>query len=339
MFWFVPSAKANTFMPPAASEVAQQVSNLYAFMLIVSAISFVLLIGAMLYFLHKYKRRSENDKTPYISHNHTLEFIWSFIPFVIFLICFAWGAYVYLEMRDFQQNALEIHVYGKKWVWEFEYKDGRRITSTVGDQGQQVPSTMVVPIDTPVKLLMTSIKVAPTDKAVLHSFFVPALRIKQDVVPGRFSALGFTANKLGTFQVFCTEFCGTGHSTMMARIKVVSKEEFDKWVLGDDSAGSGKEVTLVDKGRDAYAKWACIGCHTLDGKAGTGPTWKGLYGATRNFNNGPSVVADENYIRESIWDPNNKISKGYEPNKMPAFKGMVSEEEIMAIIEFMKTVK
>ena len=339
MFWFVPSAQANTFMPPAASEVAQQVSYLYAFMLIVSVISFVILIGGMLYFLHKYKRKTANDKTPYISHNHTLEFIWSFIPFVIFLTCFAWGAYVYLEMRDFKENALEVHVYGKKWVWEFEYKDGRRITPTVGEDGQQVASTMVVPIDTPVKLLMTSIKVTPEDKAVLHSFYVPALRIKQDVVPGRFSALGFTANKLGTFQVFCTEFCGTGHSTMMALIKVVSKEDFDKWVLGDDSAGGGKEVTLVDKGRQAYAKWACIGCHTLDGKVGTGPTWKGLYGSSRAFNDGTSATADENYIRESIWEPNKKISKGYEPNKMPAFKGMVSEEEIMAIIEFMKTVK
>jgi cytochrome c oxidase subunit 2 len=181
--------------------------------------------------------------------------------------------------------------------------------------------------------------VTPEDKAVLHSFYVPALRIKQDVIPGRFSALGFTATKLGTFQVFCTEFCGTGHSTMMALIKVVSKEDFDKWVLGDDSSGGNKEVTLVDKGRQAYAKWACIGCHTLDGKVGTGPTWKGLYGSSRNFNDGTSATADENYIRESIWEPNKRISKGYEPNKMPAFKGIVSEEEIMAIIEFMKTVK
>lgn len=339
MFWFVPSANASTFMPPAASEVAQQVSHLYAFMLIASVISFVLLVGGMLYFVHKYKRKSENDKTPYISHNHTLEFVWSFIPFVIFMVCFAWGAYVYLEMRDFQENALEVNVFAKKWVWEFEYKDGRKITPSVDEKGQQIPSTMVVPVDTPVKLIMTSVKVTPTDKAVLHSFYVPALRIKQDVIPGRFTALGFTANKLGTFQVFCTEFCGTGHSMMLAQIKVVSKEDFDKWVMGDNSSGGGKELTMVDKGRQAYAKWACIGCHTLDGKPSTGPTWKGLYGAAVSLNNGTSVTADENYIRESIWNPNKEIVKGYEPNKMPAFKGMVSEEEVAAIIELMKTVK
>jgi cytochrome c oxidase subunit 2 len=345
MFWFVPTANANTFMPPAASEVAQQVSHLYAFMLIASVISFAILIGAMIYFVYKYKRKTENDKTPYISHNHTLEFIWSFIPFVIFMVCFAWGAYIYLEMRDFKENALEVNVYAKKWAWEFEYKDGRRITASVDDKGQMAPSTMVVPVDTPVKLIMTSTKINPTntgdrsDKAILHSFYVPALRVKQDVVPGRFSALGFTANKLGTFQVFCTEFCGTGHSTMLALIKVVSKEDFNKWVLGDDSAGGGKELTLADKGRQAYAKWACIGCHTLDGKVGTGPTWKGLYGSTRAFNDGTTAQADENYIRESIWDPNKRISKGYDSGKMPAFKGMVTEEEVAAIIEFMKTVK
>ncbi len=340
MFWFVPMAKANnTFMPPAASEVAQQVSSLYAFMLITSAISFVILIGGMLYFVYKYKRKTANDKTPYISHNHTLEFIWSFIPFVVFMVCFAWGAYIYMEMRDFKENALEINVYGKKWVWEFEYKDGRRITPTVDEAGQAVPSTMVVPINKPVKLIMTSAKITPEDKAVLHSFYVPALRVKQDVIPGRFSALGFTANKLGNFQVFCAEFCGTGHSMMMAKIKVVTQEEFDKWVLGDESGGGGKELTLADKGRQAYAKWACIGCHTLDGKPSTGPTWKGLYGSTRTFNDGTTAVANEDYIRESVWDPNKHIAKGFEPNKMPAFKGMVSEEELAALIEFIKTVK
>jgi cytochrome c oxidase subunit II len=336
---FIPQASASTFMPPAATQVAQDVNYLYAFMLISSLISFIILVGGMIYFVYKYKRQGENDKTPYISHNHTLEFVWSFVPFVIFMACFAWGAYIYKEMRTYDTNALEINVYGKKWVWEFEYRDGRRITNSVDEAGKPTPATMVVPLDTPVKLIMTSAKLSPQDKAVLHSFFIPAFRVKQDVIPGRYSALTFTATKKGTFQVFCTEYCGTGHSVMLAQVKVVSKEDFDKWVLGDAAGGEVKEMSLVDKGRAAYGKWACIGCHSLDGKAGNGPTWKGLYGSKRAFNDGGTAEADENYIRESIWEPNKHVVKGFEPNKMPAFKGMVSEEEVSAIIEFIKSVK
>lgn len=265
-FLFIAQASASTFMPPAATEVAQNVNSLYGFMLISSVISFIILIGGMIYFVYKYKRRTANDHTPYISHNHTLEFVWSFIPFVVFMVCFAWGAYIYQEMRTYQKDALEINVYGKKWVWEFEYKDGRKITNSVDEKGQPQPATMVVPIDQPVKLIMTSSKLSPQDKAVLHSFYVPAFRVKQDLVPGRFSALTFTATKKGTFQVFCTEFCGTGHSTMLAQIKVVSREDFDNWVLGE-TGGAVKEMSLVDKGRAAYGKWACIGCHTLDRKS------------------------------------------------------------------------
>ena len=341
MFGWIPSAYANSssFMPPAATDVAKQVNSLYGFMLIASVISFIILVGGMIAFVYKYKRTSANDQTPYITHNHMLEFLWSFVPFVIFMACFAWGTYVYLQMRTFDENALEINVYGKKWVWEFEYKNGRKITPTVDDKGEAVPSTMVVPVNTPVKLIMTSAKVTPQDKAVLHSFFIPAFRVKQDVIPGRYSALTFKANQKGLFQVFCAEYCGTGHSMMMAKIKVVSQEDFDAWVLGEEGGGGGKEKSLADKGREAYAKYACIGCHTLNGTASTGPTWKGLFGSTRQFNDGGSATADENYIRESIWEPNKHVSKGFEPNKMPVFKGMVSEEDIAAIIELMKTVK
>lgn len=340
MFWLVPTASANTFMPPAASAVAHQVNSLYGFMLTASVISFIILIGGMIYFVYKYKRKSENDKTPYITHNHTLEFVWSFIPFVIFMICFAWGAYIYTQMREFKENSLEIHVFGKKWVWEFEYKNGKRITPTVDEKGQALPSTIVVPVNTPVKLIMTSSKITPEDKAVLHSFFIPAFRVKQDVIPGRYTALSFTATEKGMFQVFCTEFCGTGHSAMLARVNVVTQEEFDAFILGEQAGGgAAKELTMADKGRAIYAQKACIGCHTLDGKVGTGPTWKGLYGSTRKFNDGSSAQADENYIRESIWEPNKRISKGYEAGKMPAFKGQITEEEVSMVIEFMKTLK
>jgi len=337
MFWLIPTASASTFMPPAATEVAESYDTLYAFLLISSAISFAIIVGGMIYFVRKYKRRDENDKTPYITHDHTLEFIWSFIPFVIFMAVFAWGTYIYMEMRSFKENALEIIVYGKKWVWEFEYKNGRKITPTLNEKSEQVPSTIVVPVNQPVKLIMTSAKLSPQDKAVLHSFYIPAFRVKQDVIPGRYTALSFTATKTGMFQVFCTEYCGTGHSMMLARVHVVEKAEFDAFVLGE-SAGGG-EMTLADKGRNIYATRQCIGCHTVDGKPSTGPTWKGLYGSNRQFNGGGSAKADENYIRESIWEPNKNVSKGFQAGQMPPFKGILSEEDVTAVIEFMKTLK
>ena len=236
---------------------------------------------------------------------------------------------------------MEIHVYGKKWDWEFVYKNGRKVISDVGDDGKKIPATMVVPLNKPVKLIMTSVKVNPDnkmDRAVLHSFFVPAFRIKKDLVPGRYSSLSFTPTKKGTFHVFCTEYCGTGHSSMLARIKVIDEVAFNDWVIGDES-GAPKEMSLADKGKEIYKARACIGCHSLDGSKMTGPTWKGLYGSNRNFADGSSAKADDNYLRESIMNPNAKVVKGYAPNQMPAYQGLLTDEDVSAVIEFIKKVK
>ena len=340
--WLIPTAEAQTFMPPAASEVASGVDSIYAFLLVASLISFIILIGGLMWFVWKYKRQTDNDKTAYITHNHALEFLWSFIPFVIFMICFGWGTKVYLQMRTQHEDAMEVHVYGKKWAWEFVYKNGRKEAGDVDDKGKPIPPTLVVPINKPVKLIMTSVKVNPDDKvdrAVLHSFYVPAFRVKQDVVPGAYSALYFTPNKLGTFHVFCTEYCGTGHSNMLAAVKVVEANEFDNWVLGESGGGAGGELSLADKGKKIYATRLCAGCHSLDGSAMAGPTWKGLWGSQKAFADGSSATVDENYIRESIMNPNAKIVKGFQPNQMPSFQGQLSDEDILAVIEFMKKFK
>lgn len=179
LFATVQSAQASNFMPPVGTEIAQQVDNLYSFLLITSLIGCLILIGGMIYFALKYKRKTANDKTPYISHNTFLEFLWSFIPLVLFLGVFGWGWYVYHQMRQMPENALEVHVTGYKWAWDFEYKSGK---TTSGE--------MVVPVGMPVKLIMTS-------RDVLHSFFIPSMRIKQDVVPGRYTAQWFNAEKIG----------------------------------------------------------------------------------------------------------------------------------------------
>jgi cytochrome c oxidase subunit 2 len=340
MLW-IPTAHAQSFMPPAATDLAENIDSLYGFLLISSLISFVILMGGLAYFVNKYRRRGDSDETAYITHDYRLEFLWSFIPFVIFMICFGWGAKLYLDMRSMPEDALEIHVVAKKWDWEFIYKNGTKIVSDVDDEGNKVPATMVVPINKPVKLIMTSTKVNPDDKkdrAVLHSFFVPAFRAKQDIVPGKYTQMSFTPTKAGKFWIFCTEYCGSGHSAMLGQIKVVTEQAFNDWVIGDESGGP-KELSLADKGKEIYKQRACIGCHSLNGTKMTGPTWKGLYGSERVFADGSKAIADDNYLRESILNSNAKIVGGYAPNQMPSYQGQLTDDDVTAVIEYIKSVK
>ncbi len=340
MTW-ISVAEAKSFMPPAATKLAESVDSIYAFLLIASLISFLILMGGLIYFVKKYRRKSEDDTTAYISHNHILEFLWSFIPFVIFMVCFVWGAKVYLDMRKVSGDAMEIHVVAKKWDWEFIYKNGQKITSDVGDKGQKIPATMIVPLNKPVRLIMTSSKINPNDKkdrAVLHSFFVPAFRVKQDIVPGRYTQLSFIPTKKGRFYIFCTEYCGAGHSSMLGRVEVVDEVAFNDWILGNESSDP-KEMSLADKGKEIYRTRACNSCHSVDGSKNIGPTWKGLFGSTRNFTDGTQLKADDNYIKESILNSNKKIVKGYPPNQMPSYQGQLTDGDITAVIEFIKTLK
>jgi cytochrome c oxidase subunit II len=303
-------------MPPQATELAGQVDALYEFLLWSSFISCVLVIGGLIYFAVKYKRKTDNDKTPYISHNTMLEFLWSFIPFVIFMIVFVWGWIVFHNLRSMPKDALEVTVIGQKWDWSFVYKNGRRAAGE-----------FVVPIEQNVKLVMTS-------RDVLHSFFIPAFRTKQDVIPGTYTAIWFRANKLGTFQVFCTEYCGDKHSGMLAKVKVVTRAEYEEWLSNEPYKG----MAPVDIGADVYKK-RCLQCHTLTAEKNVGPGFKGLWGKEEKLEGGGTALVDENYVRESILNPNAKLVAGYPNGGMTPFAGQLSEEELMGIIEFLKTVK
>lgn len=319
MFFWVSSAHASSFTPTAATEIAAQWDNLYGFLLVSSAIACAILIGGMIYFALKYKRRTENDKTPYISHNTFLEFLWSFIPLVIFLAIFGWGWYIYHQMRAMPENALEIHVRGKQWAWEMEYKSGVKTSNLI-----------VAPINKDVKLIMTSID-------VLHSFYVPSFRIKQDVVPGMYTALWFRADKLGEFHVFCTEYCGTEHSGMLATLKIVTQEEYDRW-LEEESQFS--TLPLVKRGEKLFQIKACNSCHSVaDASTKVGPTLYKKFGTQETLVDGTTVTFDENYLRDSIMNPNRQIVKGFGPNIMPAFQGQLSEAELTALVEYVKGLK
>ncbi len=337
------AASTNTFMPPAATDIATDVDSIYAFLLWSSLLFFILLIGGMIAFVIMYRRRSGTDKTPYITHNHTLEFLWSFIPFCIFIFCFAWGWTVFHKMRAMPENALEIHVVAKKWAFRFIYKNGREITAGVDNDGNQTPATMVVPMGRPVRLIMASEKINPSandnpkDRAVSHGFFIPAFRIKQDIVPGRYTSEWFEATQIGVFNVLCTQYCGEGHYSMRAAIKVVTPKEYEEWMSGE-AAGAGATLSLADQGKQLYANRACIGCHSLNGSAGSGPTWKGIFGTMVETDKG-TVKIDEDYVRESILYPNAKIVKGFQAGIMPSFAGQLKDDEVNALIEFIKTVK
>ena len=336
MFWFVPAARAGVFMPEAATKVALEVDSIYTFLLWASFISFVLLIGGMTYFVLKYKRQSATDKTPYISHDSRLEFLWSFIPFLIFMFVFAWGWKVYHDIRTMPEDALEIHIVGKKWFWTFTYKSGKTGEDVKDSAGVMKPS-LVVPVGRPVKLIMSSEAINPNDpndQAVIHSFYVPAFRIKQDVVPGRYSALWFQADKIGNYNVFCAEYCGDGHSDMRAIIRVVPQKEFEEFL----AAGSDGPLSIADKGKALYQSKACVGCHSLDGSRLVGPSFKGLFGKNEELESGSAKV-DEDYLRESILEPNAKIAKSYPSGVMPTFKGQLTDEEILSLIEFIKAQK
>jgi cytochrome c oxidase subunit II len=310
------AAHAQRFMPPQGTALAVEYDNLYAFIVWASFISCAILVGGMIYFAMKYKRKTNNDKTAYITHNTFLEFLWSFIPFVIFMVLFGWGWVLYDKMRTFPADSLEVHVFARQWAWDFAYKSGKTATNE-----------FYVPVNTPVKLIMTS-------KDVLHSFYIPSMRVKQDVVPGTYMALGFNADKMGDYQIFCTEYCGTAHSAMLAKLHVVSLEDYEKWLQESDEG-----LTLAQKGEKLYNAKGCVACHSVDGTVKVGPTWKGLVGLAREFADGSKLTADENYVRESILNPNAKVVKGFPPGVMPTFQGQISEEQINALIEYIKGLK
>lgn len=310
------SAAGQSFMPPVGSKIASDVDNLYSFLLWTSLLGCAILIGGMIFFAIKYKRRTDTDKVPYISHNTFLEFLWSFVPLVLFLVVFAWGWKVYHDMRTMPENAYEVHVQAKQWAWDFVYKSGKISTNE-----------FFVPVGVPVKLVMAS-------DDVLHSFYIPSLRIKQDVVPGRYTTLWFNAEKTGSYQVFCTEYCGAAHSGMMAKMNVVPMADFEKWLLENDEG-----LSLAEKGQKLYNSKGCVACHSADGTAKVGPSWKGLYSAVNHPTSAGDLSVDDNYLRESILNPNAKIVKGYSAGVMPSYQGQLTEAQLTMLIEFIKTLK
>ena len=315
VLFFIPRGVFANWLPIPATDLAEDLDKLTRFLVQISTLASVLVIAGFVYFALRYRRKSETDKTPAITHNHLLEFLWSFIPFLIFMFVFAWGWILYDKMRDHPKDSLEIHVYGQMWNWDFVYKNGKKSAGL-----------LKVPVDRSVKLIMSS-------RDVLHSFFIPSFRIKQDVLPGSYTSLSFTANKKGKFPVFCTEFCGAGHSAMLAKVHVVDLKEWEEWLSDNPYKG----MSMVQIGTKVFQQ-RCLACHTTTTEKRIGPGFQGLFGSKREFEKGDSLIADENYIRESILNPSALLVKGF-GNLMTPFAGLLTEEEMTGLIGYIKTLK
>tara|TARA_A100001015_G_scaffold85854_1_gene95410 strand:+ start:1299 stop:2258 length:960 start_codon:yes stop_codon:yes gene_type:complete len=311
--------KHGTFyLPENISHVSSQFDILFY---VIFFLSLVLLVGLSLLgfiFIVQGKRTKQRQlATKQITHNVKLEVIWTVIPTIIVMIIFVWGFKEYIRMRSAPPNAIEIYVSGKKWFWEFTYPN---VKKTIDE--------LVVPVGQPIKLIMSSVD-------VLHSFYIPNLRVKKDVIPNRYSILWFQIDQLGKFHIFCTEYCGDGHSKMIASVEALSVDEYFAFLKKKDFDDS---LPLNVIGQQLYSKKGCNACHSIDGSDMVGPSWKGIYGATRVFTDGTSAIADEAYLKESILYPQRKIVKGYQP-VMPSYQGLLEDIEIDAIIEYIKELR
>ena len=306
-FWF----------PPAGSNVAAEVDNLFYFILSLSAFFFILIVGLMLIFVVKYRRRDGYVQAPSSDHSNVLEITWSVVPSALLVLIFFRGFTSYLDIRTPPAETYEIKVNAKMWAWAFQYPNG------------YIDNELHIPVNRPIKLTMTS-------EDVIHSLFIPAFRSKMDVVPGRYTSMWFEGTMTGEFPLYCAEYCGQKHSDMLSKVVVHPAGEFEKWL--DHASNLLATLPPVEAGKILYTRRGCVQCHSLDGTARTGPSFQHAFGTKQQMTDGTSVDVDENYIRESILEPLKKIRAGYRP-VMPSFKGQLKDPEVDAIIEFIKSLK
>jgi cytochrome c oxidase subunit II len=296
--------------PDSASTHAGNVDALYIFLVLVSGIMTALIFTVLMAFAVRYRRRKGQPAEQIEGSTH-LEITWSVIPFCVMLVFFIWGAVIYFQERTPPQDATEVYTVAKQWMWKFEHKGGQREINELH-----------VPVGRDVKLIMTS-------QDVIHSFFVPAFRIKQDVLPGRYTTLWFRATKPGTYHLFCSQYCGTQHSGMVGWVIVMEPRDYEAWMSG------GGTQPLAVTGQKLFSELGCITCHRSDTQ-GRGPNLVGVFGKPVLLEDGRTVNADENYVRESILEPGAKIVKGFKP-VMPTFQGQVSDEQLNALIAYVKS--
>ncbi|MEP6706809.1 MAG: cytochrome c oxidase subunit II [Pyrinomonadaceae bacterium] len=301
------------FIPESASTISGRVDALYFYLCGVTIFFTLLISGVLILFVIKYRRRTPFEIPRPIAGSHRLEMMWSIIPFLISMSFFAWGAKIYFAEYRTPKDGIEVYVVAKQWMWKFQHSTGQREINELH-----------VPVGRKIKLIMT------TEDAI-HDLFVPAFRIKADVVPGRYTTQWFEATKAGRYHLFCAEYCGMNHSGMGGWVVVMEPTDFDNWLSGNVNQQSASTA-----GQQLYQSLGCVSCHGANAEGGRGPALQGLFNSQMPLNNGQVVKADENYIRESILNPQAKIVAGFGPI-MPSFQGQVSEEQLMHLAAYIKS--
>ena len=271
----------------------------------------LLIFAVVAFFAMKYRRSHGREATP-IHGSLILEIGWSVIPLGLFIVMFVWGALIFFDVRTPPQDSAEVYVVAKQWMWKLQHMEG-----------QSEINELHVPVGRDIKLIMTS-------QDVIHSFYVPAFRIKQDVIPGRYTTMWFRATRPGTYHLFCAQYCGTMHSGMIGDVVVMEPAQYQSWMSGGPVTGS-----LAQNGQALFQQLGCSTCHRFDVQ-GRGPNLTGVFGKPVQLEDGRTVVADENYVRESILSPAAKVVSGFKPI-MPVFQGQVSEEQLTALVAYVKS--
>lgn len=296
--------------PEAASTIAWSVDLLYYFLTGVSAFFSVLIFALIFYFAIKYRRKA-GKVSEQIREPLGLEIAWTVVPFLITLVMFVWGSTLYIANARVPDQAMNIYVVGRQWMWKIQHPNGRREINELH-----------VPIGQPVKLTLAS-------QDVIHSFFIPAFRVKTDVLPGRYVRMWFQPTRAGEYHLFCAEYCGTYHSGMIGRVVVMQPEDFQKW-LGGETQDSPAQT-----GAKLFSNFDCVNCHATGARQRC-PQLGGLYGTDVQLEGGGTAKFDETYVRESIINPNAKITRGY-PSVMPTYRGQLSEEQILDLIAYIRS--
>jgi cytochrome c oxidase subunit 2 len=298
--------------PDQASTVASRVDGLYIFLVALSAFFSVLIFTAVIVFAVRFRRRSEAERPPAILGSVALELVWSLIPLAITGVIFVWSLDVFFAINRVPPQAMEVYVVGKRWMWKAQHLTGQREINELH-----------VPVGVPVRLTLTS-------EDVIHSFFVPAFRVKKDAVPGRYTTLWFEATRPGTYHLFCAEYCGTKHSGMIGSVTVMEPAAFQAWLSGGASG-----VSLASAGERRFQDLGCVTCHRA-GEGQRGPALEKLFGSEVRLAGGATVTADETYIRESIVTPSARVVEGYQP-VMPTYQGLVDEEGLMQLVAYVRS--
>jgi len=297
--------------PARASTTAGSVDALFIFLVALCTLMSVAIFATIVVFAVQYRRR-KGVVAEQIEGSTALEITWSIIPLGIFIMIFIWGAVIYFKERTPPRGATEVYVVAKQWMWKLQHEEGRREINELH-----------IPVGRDVKLILTS-------QDVIHSFYVPAFRIKQDVLPGRYTTAWFHPTKAGTYHLFCAEYCGSQHSGMIGQVVVLEPAQYQAWLSGGGATG-----TLASNGQNMFLQLGCSTCHRADTQ-GRGPSLVGLFGKPVQLEDGRVVTADENYIRESILAPGSKVVSGFKPI-MPVFQGLVNEEQLNALVAYVKS--